>query len=403
MYSYEYDSETGGILLNSSPLIFSKEPRPVYYQELDILGFDKFWNYKKNDSYPYMWAEANNYYYRGIKIAKTKGGSCYTAPEIIILEEPELNGEQLRYIDIPAMVEKNRSIMEGLVQDTIKNVYNTYISQRDEIDIFYVAFSGGKDSVVVLDIVQRALPHNSFAVLFGDTQMEFPDTYEVIELIQKQCKEKGISFYRATSKLKPEQSWKIFGPPATTNRWCCSVHKTAPQITLLREITNNSNFTGMAFTGIRAAESITRSEYDTISEGHKHQGQFSCHPIIEWNLAELFLYIYSNNLVINNAYLKGNSRAGCLVCPNSSGKHEYIKRSTYTKEVDFYLTRIATTSGKTNYSSEEMKAFIDAGYWRTRKSGRELNFGQDKYEAKSDGKIPTIVVFSEIGNWLQWA
>ena len=47
MYSYEWDVETGGLLLNSSPLSFSKEPRPVYYKELDILGFDKYWNYDK--------------------------------------------------------------------------------------------------------------------------------------------------------------------------------------------------------------------------------------------------------------------------------------------------------------------------------------------------------------------
>ena len=89
MYSYTWDAETGGLLLNSSPLSFSKEPRPVYYKELDILGFDRYWNYAKNDSYPYMWAEANNYFYRGRQVAKTKGGSLYTAPEIVILDDPE--------------------------------------------------------------------------------------------------------------------------------------------------------------------------------------------------------------------------------------------------------------------------------------------------------------------------
>ena len=36
MYSYTWDAETGGLLLNSSPLSFSKEPRPVYYKELGI-------------------------------------------------------------------------------------------------------------------------------------------------------------------------------------------------------------------------------------------------------------------------------------------------------------------------------------------------------------------------------
>lgn len=173
MYSYNYDVETGGIILNSSPLHFSKEPRPVYYKELDILGFDKHWKYEKNDEYPYMWAEANNYFYRGRKVAKTRGGSCYTAPEIIILDTPEPNGAPLKFVDVPAMVEKNREILEGLVQDTIKKVYNTYIKYKDKVDIFYVAFSGGKDSIVTLDIVQRALPHNGFMVLFGDTGVSF--------------------------------------------------------------------------------------------------------------------------------------------------------------------------------------------------------------------------------------
>lgn len=106
MYSYSWDSETGGLLLNSSPLQFSKEPRPVYYKELDILGFNQYWQYDRNDSYPYMWAEANNYFYRGRLVAKTKGGSLYTAPEIIIVEDPEPKGISLRFVDIPAMIEK---------------------------------------------------------------------------------------------------------------------------------------------------------------------------------------------------------------------------------------------------------------------------------------------------------
>ena len=65
MYEYEWDVETGGYKLLCKACVFSKEPRPVYFEELDILGFDKYWNYTKDDKYPYMWAEANSYYYRG--------------------------------------------------------------------------------------------------------------------------------------------------------------------------------------------------------------------------------------------------------------------------------------------------------------------------------------------------
>ena len=223
MYSYTWDAETGGLLLNSSPLSFSKEPRPVYYKELDILGFDRYWNYAKNDSYPYMWAEANNYFYRGRQVAKTKGGSLYTPPEIVIMDEPEPDGQPLRFVDIPAMVEKNRDLLEKLAAEIIKKIYNIYVEYMDRVDVFYVAFSGGKDSVVALDLVQRALPHNKFKVLFGDTGMEFPDTYKIVEEIEQHCKDAKIEFLRAKSDFDPKVTWREFGPPAQTMRWCCSV------------------------------------------------------------------------------------------------------------------------------------------------------------------------------------
>lgn len=83
MFQYVWDPETGGLLLTTEQAKFSKEPRPVYYRELDILGFDQYWNYPKDDKAPLMWAEANNYIYRGRLVAKTKGGMMYQRPELI--------------------------------------------------------------------------------------------------------------------------------------------------------------------------------------------------------------------------------------------------------------------------------------------------------------------------------
>ena len=45
MYAYTHDPETGGLLLSDELSQFSKEPRPVYAKELDILGFNQIWNY----------------------------------------------------------------------------------------------------------------------------------------------------------------------------------------------------------------------------------------------------------------------------------------------------------------------------------------------------------------------
>jgi len=401
MYSYTYDEQTGGLLLTSSPLAFSKEPRPVYYKELDILGFDRYWNYEKNDAYPYMWAEANNYYYRGRKVAQTKGGSCYCAPEIIVLEDPEPNGEPLRFVDVPAMVEKNKDILDGLVQGTIKEAYNTYQKYKNKVDVFYVAFSGGKDSIVTLDIVQRALPHNDFKVLFGDTGMEFPDTYDIVDRVKVYCAERDIEFVRAKSEFDPEYTWSMFGPPATVTRWCCSVHKTVPQILALRELTKKSDFTGMAFIGIRASESLARSEYDYISLGEKHKGQYSCNPILEWNSAELYLYIFSEKLLLNEAYKKGHRRAGCLVCPRAAERNDFMSHAWYPDEFDKFNHIIENMYQKSFTSREALNNFVASGGWKARKNGRDLPIEIGYSESKTNRK-QVLNINSPRTDWKEW-
>lgn len=401
MYSYTHDEETGGLLLNNSPLTFSKEPRPVYYQEMDVLGFNTKWKYEKNEEYPFMWAETNSYYYRGSLVAKIKGGSLYTKPQVIFEEDGNSIANTLYQVNIPKMVEKNQEILESLTQTTIKKIYNHFIEYQNKVDLFYLAFSGGKDSIVALDLVQRTLPHNKFCVIFGNTGMELPDTYELIKKIKSYCVDQNIAFYQAQSELSPTKTWSLFGPPSVTNRWCCSVHKTSPQVRLIHELTGKDTI-GMAFTGIRGAESISRNEYDDISYGEKHSGQFSCHPILEWNSAELFCYIYQQKLLINEAYKKGLSRVGCLVCPMASGSHDFMKNSWYPNQVQFFEKKISETSGK-NLSREEMSSFIDEGHWKTRKSGRELNFGLDKFRIENKAGTTTIITSISQLKWTEWA
>ncbi len=408
MYEYHWDEETGGLLLTTNQAKFSKEPRPVYYQELDILGFDEFWNYPKDKSAPLMWAEANNYIYKGKHVARTKGGSLYTKPEIVLLDEPEPDGGMLEFVNIQAMCDKNRSILETLVQETIQKIYNTYMEYRKKIDIYYVAFSGGKDSVVALDLVQRALPHDGFLVLFGDTQMEFSDTYELVEKQKDICKKENIKFIIAKSEQEPGYTWREFGTPSQTMRWCCSVHKTAPQILTLRELTGNPSFRGMAFTGIRGDESVSRSQYEDITYGGKHKGQYSCHAILDWSSAEVFLYIYDNKLLLNETYKKGNSRAGCLVCPMAAYKNFFFKEQSYSGDshspytTSKYNEIILETTSKVFSSEKDKVDFMETCGWKARKSGRELNISDDYCIENTDKGTLTITLVRERTDWKEW-
>ena len=176
MHKYKWDPMTGGILLLPQQEKSSREPRPVYYREMNLLGMDKRWKYPQNDDVPIMWAEAERYIYRGRTIARTKGGGLFQRPEIIYTEAEEgiPEGETLTPVDVDRMIAKNTELLNNLLEETAQKIYSTYVKFRDRIDLFYVAFSGGKDSVVALDMVQRTLPHNAFKVVFGDTQMEFP-------------------------------------------------------------------------------------------------------------------------------------------------------------------------------------------------------------------------------------
>ncbi len=402
MYQYIWDAETNGILLTTELSKFSKEPRPVYYQELDILGFDEYWTYPKDDIAPLLWAEANNYFYKGRLVAKTKGGTLYNKPEIVIIENPEPEGIPLQFVDVEAMCWKNQELMETLVQETVQKIYNTYCEYQKSIDVFYVAFSGGKDSIVTLDLVQRALPHDDFRVLFGDTGMEFSDTYETVKKVQEWCREKGIDFQISKSEYDPLDTWAAFGPPCTVTRWCCSVHKTSPQILHLRKLLNKPDFTGMAFVGVRADESLARSKYEYVTYGGKHKGQYSCNAILDWGSAEIFLYIYSANLILNEAYKKGNRRAGCLICPRAAERNDFMNHFCYSNEAEKLVDCIRKAYKNTYTSKDRLEDFIEKGGWKARKNGRDLDIPMNYKESTDKSHTTIISVENPRTNWKEW-
>ena len=408
MYSYTYDKKTGGILLNSSPTGFSKEPRPVYAGELDVLGFDKYWKYDKQADAPYMWAEANAYWYRGVCVAKLKGGNLYTAPEILIsMDEsgkpikPETNGSALRTVDLAAMVKANREMLEIIEQTTVKKILAAYEKYKARLDCFHVAFSGGKDSCVLLDLVKKALPKGSFVVVFSDTGMEFPDTYAVIEKTRQMCIDEEIPFYIARSHLDPKQSWELFGPPSRVLRWCCSVHKSAPQVLKLREVLGIADYTGLDFVGVRAHESVARREYSYENFGKKQKGQYSHNSILEWTSAEVWIDTYANNLIINEAYKKGNGRAGCLFCPMSGGTSDYLRRQSYDSEINCYVDSIKKTYDGER-TKENIESYILNGGWNARKNGREIA-GNPFHcvENNTNGNL-VIEITAPTSNWKEW-
>lgn len=406
MFGYEFDAETGGLLLNDSTPNSSKEPRPVYATEMRMLHMDEWFAFEDQNDRPYLWAEAASYYYRGELIARTKGGSLCEAPVMDYLVASNESGEkvpavprgyELQPVDVDSMVAKNADMMAIIEQVTVKKIYDYWKRYQKRLDCFHVAFSGGKDSMVLLELVKKALPHNAFMVVFGDTKMEFPDTYKLVNIVEQQCKEDGIAFYRAASHLGAEEAWRLFGAPSTVLRWCCSVMKSTPQTLKIRDILGKDNFVGADFVGVRAEESIKRSEYEFESYGKKQKGQHSQNPILDWNSAEVWLYIYSRKLPINEAYKKGNTRAGCLFCPMGRGKADSFRQMSYPNEIEKFVSIIRDMTDDPN-----IETYISNGGWASRKNGRDIKNNPERYiETERDGKL-YIRVISPKTDWREW-
>ena len=259
MYNVNWDLETNGIVLTSeSKNTVTMSPRPVFLEELELFGFNEFWKYPRTNK-PLLWRAGRRYYYKGTMVAEAKGGGIYEKPRIELTDAGK--GLNLEPVKLQAMLEKNKeqlSVLENEAIDFVNHIYKRY---KGKISAFVVSFSAGKDSQVILDIVSKVIPPEDYIVIFTDTTMEIPPTYEAFEDTKRKYREMypELKFYTARNWKPAEVTWKEFGPPSMMLRWCCSVHKSAPMIRLVREIVGrNDGVRIVVFDGVREEESTRR-------------------------------------------------------------------------------------------------------------------------------------------------
>lgn len=397
MYNYEWDPETGGYLLTTNASAVVKEVRPVFSEELKILGFDSQFNWEIPDTEsPLMWAEGRRYVYHGNVIGEVSGGGLYQEPVL----KSEFINLKIEPVNIALMIEKNQALMNGLVQKTLKFIYSTFIKYKKRVDFTYVAFSGGKDSLILLDLVQRALPHDKFHVIFADTTMEMDDTYLSVKLANERWND--LNWHTAKSHLTAPESWKLIGAPARKLRWCCSIHKTVPQVLLIKNLLEREHFKTLVYVGIRAEESDSRSQYGEISESKKHIMQTGCYPLLDWNTSELFIYLLSNSLLLNNAYRKGFNRAGCVFCPLSSNWSFMLNNYTNREKVDEYTKIIEEQLNKKFPSDVTRQRYFTDVQWKHRLNGRDIQIGNNKFLETNEGGKINFYLKQPSSNWETW-
>jgi 3'-phosphoadenosine 5'-phosphosulfate sulfotransferase (PAPS reductase)/FAD synthetase/Pyruvate/2-oxoacid:ferredoxin oxidoreductase delta subunit len=370
-------------------------------------------SFDPKERHPLLWAKQNVYLYRGEEIARLHKTS-YGKPQDIEWRGPLRLDDGSRAgtsaqrklklvpIDVSAMVAKNSGIMTALVVDTLKRIKEMYDAYAKKCDAIYIGFSGGKDSVVLLDLCHKVLPLD-VPVVFSDTDMELPDTYRVWEEIQHRYE--GRTFLKVAAKTSALENWRLFGPPSQALRWCCSVHKSTPAILALKERIGKKSIKTLAFVGVRGDESQRRSGYDDIGDGLKCQSQVNAMPILAWSAHELWLYILEHDLVLNEAYRKGLPRVGCLLCPMSNDRQNDLIRMNYFEAVSPFTCAVRDTIDRDFFSIEDADAFVYEGGWHARKSGVSLKqvIAEPGVERKSDRVICEFPIEAEhvLKEWLK--
>lgn len=378
-------------------------PRIVYSDELDLLGFRNHFSYTKENGIPICWAVDRKYYYCGDLIAWAHGGDLFNAPKIQFYNEKH---KKLLPIDIELLMEINKEklfIIENEAMDFIKSIYDKY---EKSFDAFASAFSGGKDSQVVLDLVSRALGSKKFYASFTDTGMELPCTLDTVKRTKKTYKEKYKNFKMIECKSEETaiEQWNKYGPPSRFSRWCCSVRKSSLFARTMKDILNTKNQPKIVvFEGVRSDESARREKYSREGKGVKHVNLVNARPIFHWNNTEIYLYIIKQNIDLNPAYKKGLTRVGCNICPFASSWSEYLISVLYPDLVSPYIEVIRKLAeGVGLKSKDKINDYISSGNWKKNAGGKGLNSDNSRLDIVSQKPNLECILRNPKSDWKTW-
>ena len=237
----------------------------------------------------------------------------------------------------------------------------------------FVSFSGGKDSTVVSDLVRKALGSPSIIHIFGNTTLEFPQTYKYLQRFREANRKTPVLL----TENKEQDFFHLcetFGPPSRTLRWCCTIFKTGIIGDKIKKTFGDLN-TILTFYGIRRSESSSRNNYERSSVGKKISKQLVVSPIIDWLDYDIWLYIVTTNIDFNDAYRLGYTRVGCWCCPNNSQWSQFlagIYMPDQSKRFHEILLNFATKMGK-----EDPEDYVNSGGWKARQGGAGIELSKN--------------------------
>lgn len=207
---------------------------------------------------------------------------------------------------------------------------------------YYLAFSGGKDSVTVKALMDMA--GIKYDAHYNVTSVDPPELVQFVKTF-----EDVIFDYPTDRDGKVVTMWNLIPrkkmPPTRIVRYCCQY---------LKEGNGKGRF---VVTGVRQAESAKRKgrsglelgdtktckremlDPDNPSQELIHicptKAQRILNPIIDWSTDDVWEFIHEYNIPYCRLYDEGFERLGCVGCPMSTRQKNELNRWPKIKKLYF--------------------------------------------------------------------
>lgn len=208
---------------------------------------------------------------------------------------------------------------------------------------YYLAFSGGKDSIVIKELANMA--GVKYDAHYNLTTIDPP---ELVYFIREYHKDIIID--------KPEIPFLSRmikkGFPRRQSRWCCEEYKECGGI---------GRF---VITGIRKAESNNRKNRRMVEVCFRDNTKKFMNVIIDWKDGDVWEFIRKYKIPYCKLYDEGWKRIGCLFCPCTTKINRIREVELYPRFVKQFIR-----SFEKLYNDRKLKGCESVNRW---KSGEEM-------------------------------
>ena len=210
-------------------------------------------------------------------------------------------------------INKIKALVAGRSSEEALSILGREFSGRI---VFSTSF-GLEDQAITHIIFSHDLPIKIFTL---DTGRLFPETYSVWNSTREKYGKKIESYSpnaETVQKMISAKGPNSFYESVDNRLECCYIRKVEP---LQRALKGNEVWV----TGIRKEQSSDRNNFSSVEWDEKNN-IVKFHPIFDWNIEQLKIYIKDNNVPYNTLHDKGFPSIGCQPCTRAVKEGEDIR------------------------------------------------------------------------------